>query len=58
MTASETLDAYEGGLITEAEALEQAFVEDLDELYDKVAGGDRRREGRAQEHLTDHSPRH
>lgn len=32
MRAAETLMALEAGLITEAEAVEQALIEDIDEL--------------------------
>ena len=42
MTTTETLDAYESGLITEAEAVEQAMVEGIDELYASQDGGDDR----------------
>ncbi|MEX6505577.1 hypothetical protein [Jiella sp. M17.18] len=42
MTPSETLDAYESGLITEEEAVEQAMVDDIDELYAEVSGSDGR----------------
>ena len=38
MTANETLGAYEAGLITEAEATEQALVEKLDQLYIQAEG--------------------
>lgn len=38
MTATETLGAYEAGLITEAEATEQALVEKLDQLYVQAEG--------------------
>jgi hypothetical protein len=36
MTASDTLYAYEAGLITKAEAAEQALVDRLDDLYQQV----------------------
>ncbi len=38
MTASDTLYAYEAGLITQAEATEQALVDRLDELYERATG--------------------
>ena len=38
MTATETLGAYEAGLITEAEATEQALVDKLDQLYVQAEG--------------------
>ena len=41
MTASDTLYAYEAGLITKAEAAEQALVDRLDDLYEQ-AGASRR----------------
>jgi hypothetical protein len=37
MTVSDTLHALEAGLITEAEATEQALVDRLDELYARAA---------------------
>lgn len=37
MTVSDTLHALEAGLITEAEATEQALVERLHDLYARVA---------------------
>ncbi|MCB8838169.1 hypothetical protein [Aurantimonas sp. VKM B-3413] len=42
MTTTETLDAYESGLITEAEAVEQAMVDAIDELYARQDSGDDR----------------
>ena len=33
MTALDTLRAYEAGLITEAEAMEQALVDKIDDLH-------------------------
>ena len=36
MTASDTLYAYEAGLITKAEAAEQALVDRLDDLYEQA----------------------
>ena len=38
MTASDTLYAYEAGLITQAEATEQALVDRLDDLYEHAVG--------------------
>ena len=43
MTASDTLYAFEAGLITQAEATEQALVDRLDELYEQAV--DHRRRG-------------
>lgn len=37
MSTSETLDAFEEGLITEQEAVEQAMVDDVDALYERAA---------------------
>jgi hypothetical protein len=37
MSKSETLEAFEDGLITELEALEQAGVESIDSLYERAA---------------------
>lgn len=37
MSKSETLEAFEDGLITEMEALEQAGVESIDSLYERAA---------------------
>lgn len=42
MTASNTLSAYEKGLITESEALEQALVDTMDDLYDRAVDETRR----------------
>lgn len=37
MSKFETLEAFEDGLITELEALEQAGVETIDALYERAA---------------------
>ena len=44
MTASDTLYAYEAGLITQAEATEQALVERIDDLYEQAIGRQRSRD--------------
>ena len=41
MTASDTLYAYEAGLITKAEAAEQALVDRLDDLYEQASASRR-----------------
>jgi hypothetical protein len=43
MTALDTLYAYEAGLITQAEAAEQALVDRIDDLYEQAAGRHRAR---------------
>ena len=37
MTRQDTLDAFEDGLITESEALEQAQVDSVNTLYERIA---------------------
>jgi hypothetical protein len=37
MSRSETLEAFEEGLITETEALEQAMVDNVEALYERAA---------------------
>ncbi|WP_156420919.1 hypothetical protein [Aureimonas sp. AU22] len=37
MKTTDIIEAYEAGLITRGEAIEQGLVDDLDALYDKSA---------------------
>lgn len=41
MSTSDIIRAYESGLITEREAIEQGLVDDLDRLYEKSSRGSR-----------------